>query len=252
MPGTLAPDAVGPFLRGRFGRPMIYEAVCASTQRLLDDSLPEGAVAVCEEQTGGRGRLGRSWEAPPGTAILCSILLRPPATRPIPELALVAGLATTLAVEAELGREAGIKWPNDVLVGGRKVAGILAEARGSVVVLGIGLNVGQAEGELPDTGRTPAASLFSLDGRPRERAPLLAALLGELERQYNRWIAEGLVGLIDLITARDVLRGRRVTIGETAGLAQGIAADGRLVVLTPTGETLVASGEAILSSYNSG
>ncbi|MET0608003.1 MAG: biotin--[acetyl-CoA-carboxylase] ligase, partial [Gaiellaceae bacterium] len=143
MADALTPEAVEPLLRGRFGRPYLYRDTCESTQRLLHASLGEGAVAVCNEQLAGRGRLGRAWHAPPGTAVLCSLLLVPPADRRISELSLVAGLAVAETVEAATTLAAGIKWPNDVLVDGAKVAGVLAEAAEGTVVLGIGLNVNQ-------------------------------------------------------------------------------------------------------------
>lgn len=247
MPGMLAPEEVGPLMRGRFGRPYLYAAECDSTQRTLDDRLPEGALAVCEAQTAGRGRLGRSWSAPPGKAILCSLLLRPPSDRAVSELALVAGLATALTVEEALARATGIKWPNDVLVAGRKVAGILAETRGGAVVVGIGLNVNQDSLDLPAISQTGAASLYTVDGRRRERAPLLAALLLNLEEQYDRWRGAGLISLIEPIAARDVLRGRTISVSGTTGVAGGIAPDGRLVLLTSEGGKLVASGEATLA-----
>ncbi len=247
MPGMLAPEVVEPLLKGRFGRPYVYATRCDSTQRALDDRLPEGALAVCELQTAGRGRLGRSWSAPAGEAILCSLLLRPPPDRAVPELTLVAGLATALTVEAAVARATGIKWPNDVLVDGRKVAGILAETRGDAVVVGIGLNVNQDSSDLPATSQTGAASLYTVDSRRRERAPLLAALLLNLEEQYDRWSTEGLVNLIEPIAARDALRGRAVSVSGTSGIAGGIASDGRLVLETSQGRRLVASGEATLS-----
>src|SRR5207244_12563040 len=112
----------------------------------------------------GRGLQRRRWVAAPGTAILCSVLLRPPPERRHPELSLVAGVAVADAVEEALGLSAEIKWPNDVLVNRKKVAGILAEARDRVVVLGIGVNVNQRREELPPDATTPAASLFTVDG----------------------------------------------------------------------------------------
>lgn len=243
MPGSLAPDAVAPFLRGRFGDPYLYAIRCDSTQRALAPDLPEGAVAVCEEQAAGRGRLGRAWLAPSGTSILCSVLLRPPARRQPAELSLVGGLATAETVERALGRSAGIKWPNDVLVEGRKVAGVLAEARERAVVLGIGLNVNQAEAELPTGTPTPAASLRTVGGVERERAPLLGDLLATLEAAYDRWVAEGLAPLQAGLSARDALCGRAVRVGDTAGTARGIARDGRLVVETAAGAVHVSGGE---------
>jgi BirA family biotin operon repressor/biotin-[acetyl-CoA-carboxylase] ligase len=141
--GSLAPEAVEPLLKGRFGRPYLYRESVESTQALFDRSEPEGAVAVTEEQTAGRGRQGRVWEAPRGSSILCSVLLRPPPGPATPQLSLVGGLAAAEAVEGALELAAQIKWPNDVMVNRRKVAGVLAEALEGVVVLGIGINANQ-------------------------------------------------------------------------------------------------------------
>src|SRR5581483_11583083 len=133
-------------------------------------------------QTAGRGRLGRRWTAPAGSSLMTSILLRPPPSSPIAQLSLVAGLATAETVEQALDLSVQIKWPNDVMVDRRKVAGVLAEARDDVVVLGIGINVNQTAGELPADARLPVASLRTVDGVVRERAPLLADLIVRLAR----------------------------------------------------------------------
>lgn len=175
---------VVPRLRGRFGRPFTFVEQCASTQRLLDGA-PEGAVAATGEQTEGRGRLGRTWQAPAGTSLLFSIVLEPPvpAAR-LSELSLVAGAAVAEAIASETGLRTSVKHPNDVLVGGRKVAGILAEAADGRVVLGIGVNISQTEAELP--GDT-ATSLF-LAGATADPVPLLATILERLEVHYDRWV----------------------------------------------------------------
>jgi BirA family biotin operon repressor/biotin-[acetyl-CoA-carboxylase] ligase len=140
---------------------------------MLPADAPEGAVAVAEHQTEGRGRLGRVWIDEPGAGLALSVVLRPPA--PVarwPELTLVAARAVADA----LGEGAEIKHPNDVLVGGRKVAGILAEA-GDHVVLGIGVNVGVA----------PWPGAGAVD---RDRVELLVDVLERLERGYDAWVAE--------------------------------------------------------------
>jgi BirA family transcriptional regulator, biotin operon repressor / biotin---[acetyl-CoA-carboxylase] ligase len=186
----LSSERLVPLLRGRLGQPYRFVESCPSTQRLLGDSDPEGAAVAADEQTEGRGRLGRRWEAPAGRAILCSVLLRPELPMPLwPELSLVAGKAVADAIRAETGVDASLRHPNDVVVAGRKLAGLLAEAQRGRVVLGIGVNVNQTAEELPvDTPKPPTSLRIEL-GREVERAPLLAAILAELERGYDAWSA---------------------------------------------------------------
>lgn len=245
MSDSLAPEAVEPLLTGRFGRPYLYRESCESTQRLLDGESDEGGVAVCDEQTAGRGRLGRAWEAPAGTAILCSIALRPPAERAVPELSLVGGLAAAEAVERATGLAAQIKWPNDVMLNRRKVAGLLAEADGAGVILGIGINVNQRRDELPADANSPPASLFTVDGVLRKRAPILAELLAALERTYDLWRESGLDGVYDGLGSRDFLRGRRITVEGSRGYALAIDRRGRLEVDLDGERRLLESGEVL-------
>jgi BirA family transcriptional regulator, biotin operon repressor / biotin---[acetyl-CoA-carboxylase] ligase len=187
---SLSPEAVEPRLRGRFGRPYRYVASTPSTQLLLAPDAPEGALAAADEQTAGRGRLGRRWLAPAGTSLLCSLQLRPAvASERLPELTGVASRACAEAVAALTGLEPELKFPNDVLVGGRKVAGILAEAREGRVVLGIGINVNIAAVKLPQEVDLPATSLLAETGKELERAALLAELLERLERRYDAWLS---------------------------------------------------------------
>ena len=243
MPDSLAPQAVEPLLTGRFGRPYLYAEACESTQALLHEDLDEGAVAVCDVQTAGRGRLGRGWEAPAGSAILVSVLLRPPADRDLPQLSLVGGLAAAEAVEGATTLAAQIKWPNDVMLNRRKVAGVLAEATGDAVVLGIGLNVNQTREELPQTAVVAAGSLRTVDGVVRDRAPLLAALLVALERAYDAWREGGLEPLYPGLGARDFLRGRKIYVDGQAGLGIAVDRSGRLEVELEGERRLLESGE---------
>jgi BirA family biotin operon repressor/biotin-[acetyl-CoA-carboxylase] ligase len=189
---SLAPDVVSPLLRGRFGEIYRYAEQSASTQRLLTEADTEGTVAVAEEQTDGRGRLGRSWDAPARTSVLMSVLLRPQMkSERLPELSLIAGGAVAEAIAEVTGLQPAIKFPNDVLVGDRKVAGILAEASEGRVVLGVGVNANQTEAELPEQTQHPPTSLRVELGEPVDRARLLASILLQLERAYDAWNATG-------------------------------------------------------------
>jgi BirA family biotin operon repressor/biotin-[acetyl-CoA-carboxylase] ligase len=179
-----------PLLHGRFGTPYRFVDSCASTQRLLEDDDPEGTTVATDHQTHGRGRLGRVWEDAPGRSILISILLRPRPPMPLwPELSLVAGEAVARALRNETGIDASLRHPNDVVVAGRKLVGVLPEASAGRVVLGIGVNVNQSPEELPTETAKPPTSLRVELGREVERAPLLAAILAELEQGYDAWAA---------------------------------------------------------------
>jgi BirA family biotin operon repressor/biotin-[acetyl-CoA-carboxylase] ligase len=225
------------------GSPRRHVEECESTQLLLGPDEAEGAIATTDHQTGGRGRLGRTWVEAPGTSVLVSVLLRPPPELPVPQLSLVGGLATALAAEQALGLAAQIKWPNDVMVNRRKVAGVLAEAREGVVILGIGVNVNQTREELPADAKVQAASLRTVDGRVRDREELLASVLERLDGLYAAWRDGGLDAVYDDLGARDFLRGRRVEVDGVPGTAEMITRDGRLAVHTVSGTVLVASGE---------
>jgi BirA family biotin operon repressor/biotin-[acetyl-CoA-carboxylase] ligase len=186
---SLAPDAVAPLLRGRFGQVYRYAETTPSTQRMLEAERVEGTVAVAEEQTEGRGRLGRHWEAPARSSVLVSVLLLPPIEAPrLPELSLIAGAAVAQAITQVTGIEPAIKYPNDILIGGRKVAGILAESSEGRVVLGIGVNVNQTENELPKETVTEPTSLRIESSATVDRGRLLAAILLQLERGYDAWV----------------------------------------------------------------
>jgi BirA family biotin operon repressor/biotin-[acetyl-CoA-carboxylase] ligase len=225
------------------GIPRAHVEETESTQLLLGATDPEGAIVTTDHQTGGRGRRGRSWVEAPGTAVLVSVLLRPPPEREAPQLSLVGGVAAALAVEEATWLAAQIKWPNDVMVDRRKVAGVLAEARDGVVVLGIGINVNQTREQLPADARVTAASLRTIDGRVRDREEVLGSLLANLDRLYAGWHEGGLDAIYEDLGARDFLRGRRVAVDGVEGVAQMIGRDGRLEISTGSGRVLVESGE---------
>jgi BirA family biotin operon repressor/biotin-[acetyl-CoA-carboxylase] ligase len=224
----------------KLGETRIQVESCASTQELIDPSMAEGTIAVADIQTAGRGRLGRTWEAPPGAALLASVLLKPPADRPLPQLALVAGVAVADALEELTGLTVQIKWPNDVMLRRTKVAGILAEARGGAVVLGIGVNLNQTYEQLPER----AGSLRTATGDEWDRDRVLEAVLAALGVRYGQWRDGGLVAVYDGLGPRDFLRGRAVTVDDKSGTAERIERDGRLRIAVGDGEHVtVESGE---------
>ena len=224
----------------KLGETRIHVESCESTQTLLDPSMAEGTVAVADVQTAGRGRLGRTWEAPPRSAVLVSVLLRPSADRPLPQLALVAGVAVADALEELTGLSVQIKWPNDVMLRRTKVAGILAEARESAVVVGIGVNVNQTREQLPNRG----GSLRTATGLEWDRDAVLDAVLGTLGTRYEQWRVGGLDAVYDGLGSRDFLRGRSVTVDDTSGTAELIDRDGRLRIAVGHGKSVtVESGE---------
>ena len=184
----LSSASVEPLLQGRLGSPYRFVEECASTQRLLEPDDTEGTTVATDLQTQGRGRLGRTWETPSGRALLFSVLLHPRPPMAIwPELSLVAGDAVATALREHTEVAAELSHPNDVLIQGRKVAGILPEASVGRVVLGIGINVNQTDEELPADTPKPPTSLRIETGREWPRAPLLATVLLELERVYDDW-----------------------------------------------------------------
>jgi BirA family biotin operon repressor/biotin-[acetyl-CoA-carboxylase] ligase len=220
----------------------------AEVVRLAAEGAPEGAVVTARHQRAGRGRLGRAWWDQPGQSLLLSVLLRPPvASTRVPQLSLVGGLAVIDAVAAETGLTPGMRWPNDVMVGERKVCGVLAEAAtradGGVdrVILGIGLNVNQ-ESFPPDVaGR--ASSLRLLTGRVHDRERLLATLLEALDARYREFLAES----EDLRTA---WRRHSVTLGAHVRAADG--REGVAVDLDETGALLVRGEDGALLRVVSG
>ncbi len=222
MENTLRPEAVSPLFRGRFGHPYIYRPSCPSTQELVR-GLGEGAVGACEQQTAGRGRMGRTWVSPWGSGVLFSLALEP---RTPPDRLPPLGLVVAEAVCEVTWPQARVRWPNDVVVDGRKLAGVLSELREGRLVVGIGVNANLAADELPADARVPATSLRILRGAPVDRAALLADLVAAIEARYAVFERDGFTGL-----ERDELRGRTVELaGGARGPCDGVDEHGRLVV----------------------
>jgi BirA family biotin operon repressor/biotin-[acetyl-CoA-carboxylase] ligase len=241
------------------------ESTNADLVAVARDGAPEGTVLVAEQQTAGRGRLGRQWEAPARAGLTVSLVLRP--GEPVPArawpavppsrygwLPLLAGIALVDAVRRLGEVDATLKWPNDMLVAGAKCAGILAEAvpngQAPAVVLGIGLNVSQSRDELP---RPDATSLAIVDAACQDRDPLLRALLRGFADRYADWRAAGgdpvASGCLDRYIACSDTVGRQVRVllpggGELVGEAVDVDAQGRLVVDSGT-RTTVAAGDIV-------
>ncbi|HEX4447975.1 MAG TPA: biotin--[acetyl-CoA-carboxylase] ligase [Polyangiaceae bacterium] len=234
-----APDVVAA-LGGTLGQPMTLLASTTSTNDLAKqagrEGAPHGATWVAEEQTAGRGRRGHSWFCPPGEGLLFSVLLRLPCVPArVPPIALVAGLAVRDAVaRAAPAAPVVVKWPNDVLVEGRKLAGVLVEAvtvgsRVEAVIIGIGINVHTRA--FPDGIADRATSVALVAASPPDRAALLADVLAGLERDVPLVIARGLGLLHGRLEGADALRGRRVKNDSgDEGVGAGIDDDGRLLV----------------------
>jgi BirA family biotin operon repressor/biotin-[acetyl-CoA-carboxylase] ligase len=217
------------------GTPRLHLRVTTSTsdraRAIAEAGAPHGTLVTAREQTAGRGRQGRRWSTPPGGTIAMSLVLR--------ELPALPPLAAAVAVADAVGPDARIKWPNDVLVGGRKVAGILIEGRPPAgwLVLGIGVNVAVDLDELPPELRETAGTL----GRDRRAIePFLEDLLRALETRLAEPVAE----VLDAWRTRDALLDRAVTYAPPAGgsgIARGVDDEGRLIVETASGERVALS-----------
>jgi len=219
---------------------------------------PEGTVLAAEEQRAGRGRMGRTWTAPPRAALTFSLLLKPPVPPArLGWLPLLTGVAVAAAVTTVTGVETRLKWPNDLLAADAKLAGILAEAAGDAVVVGIGLNVSTEPAEFPNPrpGALPATSLRAAGATALNREDILLAILDGFERWYRAWQQAG--GDPDRSGLRPEYIRLSATIGRTiraelpggqalSGSAVGVDSDGRLLVLLSSGsEVAVAAGDVV-------
>ncbi len=249
-PPFLVHTEVFPHLDTRWlGRAIRFYRTVESTNDLLlaaDPAEAEGLVIFAEEQSKGRGRQGRRWEAPAGRALQFSILIRP--TRGAWEasnatLAAAAGMVEGL--REATGFAARVRWPNDLSVDGRKLCGILSEYRTATgnFVIGIGLNVNQTEAEIPEGG----TSLRVLTGRETERGPLLATLLGALERRIDELRTEGFEPVRRFVEEHSSLIGKQVELQigreQVGGLATAIGPAGGLVLRTGSAEKEYCLGE---------
>ncbi len=213
----------------------------ARAKELAGAGAPGGLVVTAGEQTAGRGRQGRSWFAPPGSALLYSALLRPLGDRPLLPLAVPLAVCETCEVVAPVRCE--VKWPNDVWVEGRKVAGILIEGRPEEdwAVIGVGINVAVPSGAFPPELRDSATSLGA--GAP----PSVADALGALNAALGRWAGAPPDEVLDGFRGRDALRGRAIAWDGGEGTAAGVDDAGHLLVETADGTRALGAGEVHLS-----
>ena len=268
-----------------FGRPLLHYPSVTSTNDVAraaaEGGAPSGTVVVADQQTAGRGRLARVWFSPPGQGLWTTVLVRPGAGRPglLTWLTPLAGVAAALTIRKRCGVPVMLKWPNDLMVGGRKLGGILAESRMEpgptcrYAIIGLGLNVRQSAADFPAelAGRATSLAMEGaknartggsgvgghaagdgvVDGG-RDRADLLAAILNRLEEEYLALVNQGAEGLLCRYRMLCSTVGQTVTarLGERTleGLATGIGPDGSLLLL-PTGsaeEIAIPAGEVTI------
>ena len=257
IPDKLLPEEVLQGLKARrLMGPMHHYETLDSTNDLAKElgsrGAPEGTVVVAETQTRGRGRLGREWESPPGVGLYVSVVLRPMLPpMELPQITLTTAVAVVRAVRRVTGLAPGIKWPNDLILSGKKLGGILTEMESEsdrirYLVVGLGLNVNNPE--FPPGLKDLATSLALEAGRPFSRVNLLQAWLEEFEGLYERFLHQGFPEILEAWKRHTVTLGKKVTVRqgprEIQGQAEDVAPDGALLIRVANGEVLrVTSGE---------
>jgi len=243
-----------------FGRRIYSLAETDSTNRVAADLARsgemEGTIVLANYQTSGRGRWERRWESPPGRNVLFSLILRPdaPAVEVLPvTLSFSAAVAEVLGTLT--GRDVGVKWPNDVVVGGRKICGILSEGstlgeRTEFVVVGVGINVNMRLEEFSDECRHRSCSCYTLTGREWDRVTVLVRVLAALERAHDAFTSRGFSALVGEYKSRLAVLGCDVGYRsrgrDTVARVVDVAADGGLVVVTPDGVSTLYDDEVTM------
>lgn len=236
------------------GTPLRHLQTTDSTNRVALDwqDSPHGAIVIADEQTGGRGRLGRSWSSPAGKGLYLSLVLRQSEALALAPLSLLAGLAIANALEPLAGVKIRLKWPNDVLLprpdGGLvKIGGILCEGRGEVTVVGIGLNLNHERDELPERPLFPASSLLLETGRHFEVEAVLSPLLQQMNAclaafQEGQWVKLRSDFERKCVGIGEVVRVKTET-GQLVGVFDSVAEDGALMLRTADGLKRVVAGD---------
>jgi len=229
------------------------ESTSRTLLELADDDEPEGTVVVAEEQNAGRGRLGRGWCSPKG-GLWFSILLRPPVPpAEAPKLTLMAAVAVARGLDNRFAIKARLKWPNDVMVQGKKLCGILAEARCTdkldFVILGIGINANFLLSALPEELRRTATTMREILNKPVDRYSLLRSILNELETRYEPFCAKDQKSIVEEWKSLADTLGKPVRVETASGIVVGVAEDmddnGALVVKTDEGPVHMSAGDVI-------
>lgn len=250
-PENLTADEVRFGLKTSFlGRNIHYEESVDSTQRiahmLAHNEAEEGTVVIANEQISGKGRMGRVWHSPKSTGIWMSIILRPKIPLPkAPQLTLIAAVAVAQAIEETASVLPQIKWPNDILLSGKKVTGILTELQAEAdrvnsVIIGIGMNVNQQLGDFPDEIKKIATSLSIETGETQQRATIIQAIFMNLERLYLLYLDKGFYPIKVLWESYATSIGKVITArtmnNTITGTALGISEDGVLLIESEDGQ----------------
>lgn len=236
--------------------PLYFASSLGSTNdralALAEEGAPEGTAVFADTQTQGRGRLGRGWFSPPGRGLYGSVIVRPGLSSEPSQLTLLAGVSVAQAIEALSGGCPQLKWPNDIRIQGKKIGGILTEARAQLgrleyAVVGIGLNVTGRERDFPLELRPEAGSISGTTGRTVDRAHLAARLLDEFDALYRLWQGEGFAPIREAWKKRSSTLGCRVVASlggrPVEGVALDLAEDGALQVETSSGPLSLREGQ---------
>ncbi len=234
------------------GREILYlESTPSTNRRAREEALrgaPEGLAVIADFQSQGRGRMGRAWVSPAGVNLYLSIVLRPPLPpERVPQMTLLAGVSCARAIRRVTGLDARLKWPNDIFIQGKKVAGILAEMEGETaclrfVILGIGINVNWDPARMPADLRETATSLRAEAGKEFDRAALAREALAELEKDYGLFREAGFSeGMREDWNRLALGIGKRATLTfpgqKISGEIRGLDSDGALLFIDPEGNT---------------